>query len=109
MGLYDRQTSIKCNDEELDAYKAAADANGMPLNTWIRLVLDHAAGVGALHSQLEKAARARESAHAQRMREQRAAAAAERRAERERRERGDFRKRGPKSKGDSESAGAGEG
>lgn len=80
MGLYNESTSIKANDEELGAWRDAAARQGMPLITWIRLVLDHAAGVGELHAQLERAAAAYPDEHAAMMRAARAAKLAERKA-----------------------------
>lgn len=96
MAYYDQQTSIKCNATELEAWRDAADVNGMPLNTWIRLICDHASGVGNLFAQLEQAGQAREEEHAANMRRERNRRAAEQRSERERRAAGDLKKRGPK-------------
>jgi len=99
MGLYNESTSIKANEEELAAWRDSAARQGMPLITWIRLVLDHAAGVGDLHSQLERAAAAYPDEHAAMMRAARAAKAAERKAAAEE---GAPRRRGrPKKKLDS--------
>jgi len=81
MSRYDAQTSIKASQAELDAWRAAAAEDGMPMYTWMRIVLDHAAGVGELHEQLERASAVRRSEHTAMMRERRAAAAAERKSE----------------------------
>lgn len=96
MALYDQQTSIKASSDEMAAWRAAADANHMPLITWIRMVLDHAAGVSPVFEQLEAAAIAQETEHAAELRRARNAAAAERRADRERRARGELKPRGRK-------------
>lgn len=68
MALYDRQTSVKATEDELAAWRAAAGKNGLPLQTWMRMILDHAAGIGELDEQLQVAAARQRQEHAANMR-----------------------------------------
>lgn len=73
MALYESQTSIKMSHAELKAWRAAAERNGMGLQTWMRLVLDHAAGVGELFGQLQEGRQAQVLERAADMRRKREA------------------------------------
>jgi hypothetical protein len=72
MGLYDRQTSLKMSEAEELSWRQAAAANGMPLQTWMRVTLDYAAGCGQLAEQLTAAAGAQRVEHAALMRDAKA-------------------------------------
>lgn len=68
MALYDRQTSVKVTEEELEKWRQAAGVDGLPLQTWMRVILDHAAGIGELADQLQRAAEKQRLDHAAKMR-----------------------------------------
>lgn len=72
MGLYDAQTAIKMTTEERQAWEAAAAECKMTMQTWMRMVLDHAAGATPLFDQAQEARHAHLAKQAEVMREARA-------------------------------------
>jgi hypothetical protein len=62
-GPYKDQLSMRLLPDQREAWLTAAGQAGVQnLNVWIRLILDHAAGIGEIHDHLEQAARAQTSA-----------------------------------------------
>lgn len=69
--LYTKHTSVKATEEEFEVWADAAERANMPMRTWIRCVLDAAAGHSDLFEQLQRAAITAQLEHAATMRSKR--------------------------------------
>jgi len=58
MGTETKPIATRVDEEQREAMQQAADDAGLPLSTWVRVVLLAAAGVSPLRDQLTKATRA---------------------------------------------------